>query len=186
CGTVAKCRSLRPCRWRSRSSRCSRSSASSSTSGPAGACRPGSPSPTRRSPARWRGGTRSGSFRATGGWSGPPSALSWFSSRGDPGPPGQLPNAAHLRVDGVGVILLLIVSYVSFLAFINGTTMSYLRAQTEIDLAHEIHQVLVPAIAARVGDCEFVGFSAASGEVGGDLVDVVPLDEGWFGSSAHG
>lgn len=110
--------------------------------------------------------------------------------RGDAGPPGQLPNAAHLRVDGVGVILLLIVSYVSFLAFINGTTMSYLRAQTEIDLAHEIHQVLVPAIAARVGDCEFVGFSAASGEVGGDLVDVVPLDEGWFGYvadvSGHG
>jgi len=110
--------------------------------------------------------------------------------RGAPVASGQLPDAAQLKADVIGVIVLMTVSYTAFLAFINGTTSRYLRVRAEIDLAHEIHQVLVPAIATRIGDYEFAGFSAASGDVGGDLVDVVPLEGGWFGYvadvSGHG
>jgi sigma-B regulation protein RsbU (phosphoserine phosphatase) len=59
-----------------------------------------------------------------------------------------------------------------------------------MELAHQIHQVLVPAIDLRIGEFEFSGFSAASGEVGGDLVDVVTREDKWFGYvadvSGHG
>jgi serine phosphatase RsbU (regulator of sigma subunit) len=48
----------------------------------------------------------------------------------------------------------------------------------------------VPSIAKRIGDYEFLGWSVASGDVGGDLVDLVEHDTGWFGYvadvSGHG
>ena len=84
----------------------------------------------------------------------------------------------------------------------NSTAASYLRARAEIELARQIHQVLVPAVARTVGEYEFAGFSAPSGDVGGDLVDVVShgtdlwspraggAADGWFGYvadvSGHG
>jgi phosphoserine phosphatase RsbU/P len=99
-------------------------------------------------------------------------------------------NLPRLKVDAVLAIGLMIVSYTFFLRFINGTAARYQRVRAEIELAHEIHQVLVPSIATRIGEFEFAGFSRPSGEVGGDLVDVVTLDDGWFGYvadvSGHG
>jgi serine phosphatase RsbU (regulator of sigma subunit) len=71
------------------------------------------------------------------------------------------------------IILAMVGSYACFLWFMNGTAARYLRARAEIELARQIHQVLVPAVARTVGECEFVGFSVPSGDVGGDLVDVV-------------
>jgi serine phosphatase RsbU (regulator of sigma subunit) len=115
--------------------------------------------------------------------------LVWLVAAPGPGP---APRAAatHLDADAIGVLVLMIVSYTSFLSFINGTASRYLRVRAEIDLAHEIHQVLVPPIASLIGGVEFAGISAASGEVGGDLVDVVQLGAGWFGYvadvSGHG
>ena len=59
-----------------------------------------------------------------------------------------------------------------------------------MELAHQIHQVLVPPVAATIGEFEFSGVSIPSGEVGGDLVDVVSRDGVWFGYvadvSGHG
>src|SRR5215471_5738490 len=98
----------------------------------------------------------------------------WFTlTRGGPAAAGQTPNAVQLQADAVSVFVLMIIAYTAFLGFINGTAARYLRVRAEMDLAHEIHQVLVPAIDTRVGPFEFLGFSAASGEVGGDLVDLV-------------
>jgi hypothetical protein len=48
----------------------------------------------------------------------------------------------------------------------------YFRVHAELALAKEIHQVLVPTIEAKLGGFEFYGLSSASGEVGGDLIDV--------------
>src|SRR5215471_2947467 len=79
----------------------------------------------------------------------------------------------RLAAEGVLIMVQVIASYTFFLIFINGTSRRYLRVRAEIDLAHQIHQVLVPAVATRIGDYEFAGFSAPSGQVGGDLVDVV-------------
>jgi sigma-B regulation protein RsbU (phosphoserine phosphatase) len=103
---------------------------------------------------------------------------------------GALGSLNHLRADGIGVLALMIVAYTMFLAFINFTASNYMRVRTEIELAHEIHQVLVPVVERSIGGYDFYGVSRASGQVGGDLVDVVPLDEGWFGYvadvSGHG
>src|SRR4029077_168918 len=66
----------------------------------------------------------------------------------------------------------------------------YFRAHAEIELAHDIHNLLVPRIDARVGRFTFCGVSLPSGEVGGDLVDLVEVDQRWIGYiadvSGHG
>src|SRR5262249_4377496 len=57
-------------------------------------------------------------------------------------------------------------------------------------LASDIHGLLVPAIDRRIGRFEFRGVSLRSGEVGGDLVDVVESNGRWIGYvadvSGHG
>ena len=105
-----------------------------------------------------------------------------------------LPDAAgaqaRLRFDALWVLASMVTSYACFLLFIKGTAARYLRVRAEIQLAHQIHQVLVPPIAETLGEFEFCGLSIASGEVGGDLVDVVARDNTWFGYvadvSGHG
>lgn len=66
----------------------------------------------------------------------------------------------------------------------------YVRAHTEIALARDIHGRLVPPIAGRIGRFEFRGVSVPSGEVGGDLVDLVRDNDRWIGYvadvSGHG
>jgi hypothetical protein len=100
---------------------------------------------------------------------------------------------ARLRLDAAATLAAIMGSYACFLWFINTTAVRYLRVRAEIELAHQIHQVLVPRIAATIGEFEFAGFSIPSGEVGGDLVDVMPLAASataWFGYvadvSGHG
>jgi len=99
-------------------------------------------------------------------------------------PPGRL------FVDGTGAIAALMGGYSLFIHFINSSASRYLRVRTEIDLARDIHRVLVPPIDCRIGSVEFYGWSFASGEVGGDLVDVVEDGDGWLGYvadvSGHG
>ncbi len=100
------------------------------------------------------------------------------------------PGAHRLTFDAGGMIVSVVVAYSFFLHFISRTAARYLRAQAEIDLARDIHRVLVPAISAERGEYEFFGASSPSGEVGGDLVDVVGGDGGWVGYvadvSGHG
>jgi phosphoserine phosphatase RsbU/P len=99
-------------------------------------------------------------------------------------PPHRLP------FDVSGMMLTVVAGYVCFLRFINVTAARYLRAQAEIALARDIHRVLVPAIDTRIGDFEFFGWSLPSGDVGGDLVDLVERDGSWLGYiadvSGHG
>jgi len=96
----------------------------------------------------------------------------------------------RLILDAVGIIVTVAIGYTYFLVFIGVTATRYVRAQVEIDLARDIHRVLVPAVARRIGDFEFLGWSYASGDVGGDLVDIVEQDDGWLGYvadvSGHG
>lgn len=96
----------------------------------------------------------------------------------------------RLTLDAASMIASICVAYLLFLQFINGTAARYLRAQAEIALARDIHRVLVPPVAATHGDFEFFGYSEPSGDVGGDLVDVVGDDAGWVGYvadvSGHG
>lgn len=104
----------------------------------------------------------------------------------------NLPEApvGRLPLDALGAMVAVMSGYLLFIYFINTSASRYLRARTEIDLAREIHRVLVSPIDRRIGDVEFYGVSFASGDVGGDVVDVVEEEGGWFGYiadvSGHG
>jgi hypothetical protein len=95
-----------------------------------------------------------------------------------------------LLIDGIGCLLGFVLSYSFFMGFIGAEGTRHARVIAEIDLAHEIHQMLVPMVDRRDGRFEFYGLSMPSTEVGGDLVDVVPVERGWLGYvadvSGHG
>ena len=55
----------------------------------------------------------------------------------------------RLTLDAVGIIVTVAFGYTSFLRFISVTATRYVRAQAEIDLARDIHRVLVPAVEKR-------------------------------------
>lgn len=74
----------------------------------------------------------------------------------------------------------IVAGYIVMLLFISTEGRRYFRLHAEVDLAGQIHRALAPAIACRCGLFEVAGASHPSGEVGGDLLDVVTTPEGWF------
>jgi sigma-B regulation protein RsbU (phosphoserine phosphatase) len=73
-----------------------------------------------------------------------------------------------------------LLGYVFFVRFVRKQGLRYFRVQTEIELAQQIHRSLVPPIAASTSQHEFYGVSAPSGEMGGDLVDLVQDGDKWI------
>jgi serine phosphatase RsbU (regulator of sigma subunit) len=80
--------------------------------------------------------------------------------------------------------------YVSFVSLMQGEGRRFMRAHTEIRLARAIHRSLVPELAGSSATLAWRGVSRPSGEVGGDLVDVIVQADGWLGCvadvSGHG
>src|SRR5260370_10503070 len=76
-------------------------------------------------------------------------------------------------VDVIGCLFAILLGYVFFVRFVRKQGLRYVRVQTEIELAEQIHRSLVPPIAWHTSQYEFYGMSAPSGEMGGDLVDLV-------------
>ena len=74
---------------------------------------------------------------------------------------------------GIFAILAIVIGYVAFINFVRLEGSRYFRIQTEFELAHEIHQSLVPTFERKLAGYEIFGASVPSGEVGGDLVDIV-------------
>jgi hypothetical protein len=87
--------------------------------------------------------------------------------------------AHRLSVSGTATILAMALGYVCFAVFAGTEGRRYLRVHAEMDLAAEIHKTLVPTVQAQIGGWEFYGRSQPSGEVGGDLIDVVEGERGW-------
>lgn len=85
----------------------------------------------------------------------------------------------RISTDSLGIIICMAVGYACFVYASVTEGRRYFRVHAEIELAHEIHQVLVPTIDARLGGFEFYGKSSPSGEVGGDLIDLAGTDEKW-------
>ncbi len=79
---------------------------------------------------------------------------------------------------GMGGILMLIAGYGLFITFFQREGARYFKAHTEIALAQEIHRALVPKIERTIGRFSIFGASLPSGEVGGDLVDLVVNPDG--------
>lgn len=96
----------------------------------------------------------------------------------------------RLTFDAAASVFSIVIGYALFVRFVRKEGARYVGARTEIALARDIHRLLVPPIARTVGRFEFRGMSLPSGEVGGDLVDVVNDDDRWIGYvadvSGHG
>jgi hypothetical protein len=85
----------------------------------------------------------------------------------------------RLTFDALAITFAVLLGYTCF-AYVTITQVKrYFRVRAEIELATEIHRVLVPAIETKMGGYEFYGKSSPSGEVGGDLIDVAGADENW-------
>ena len=96
----------------------------------------------------------------------------------------------RLRID-IGLLIMFIVGgYGLFIKLWNSEGNRYFLRGTEIRLAQRIHQKLVPDVSGRTSQIEWAGFSRASGEIGGDLVDAIEGPAGVIGCvadvSGHG
>jgi sigma-B regulation protein RsbU (phosphoserine phosphatase) len=86
---------------------------------------------------------------------------------------------SRMMLSGGGTILAIGLGYGCFLYASISAGRLYFREHAEIELATEIHRVLVPAIETKIGGYEFYGRSSPSGEVGGDLIDLAGSEDRW-------
>jgi serine phosphatase RsbU (regulator of sigma subunit) len=86
---------------------------------------------------------------------------------------------ARLGLDVLFTVLSLIAGFSLLSTFIRREGSRHGRLRAEVELARQIHRVLVPPLAQRSASIELRGLSVASGEVGGDLVDLVEDRAGW-------
>lgn len=82
--------------------------------------------------------------------------------------------------NAVTAVVLIVAGYSLFLYFARTEGGRYYGTLTEMRLAGAIHRSLVPEINTALEPFEFYGCSWPSGEVSGDLVDIVQHDRGWF------
>jgi sigma-B regulation protein RsbU (phosphoserine phosphatase) len=86
--------------------------------------------------------------------------------------------ADRMRNNVLGASFCIAAGYTLFVMFFAREGSRYYAIHTQLSLARGIHRELVPPIARQIGVYEFRGVSIPSGEVGGDLVDVVDHDQG--------
>jgi hypothetical protein len=86
---------------------------------------------------------------------------------------------SRLSVDALAITLLVVLGYICFIYASVTAGRRYFHAHAEMQLATEIHRVLVPTIETKLGGYEFYGRSSPSGEVGGDLIDLAGSEEHW-------
>jgi serine phosphatase RsbU (regulator of sigma subunit) len=103
--------------------------------------------------------------------------------------------AARARLGAIMAVALggIIIAYRAVFTLIGREGRRYWGAHAEIQLAHGIHHALVPPVAGEGASLAWCGVSHPSGEVGGDLVDVIDRPDGpraWIGCvadvSGHG
>jgi Stage II sporulation protein E (SpoIIE) len=75
-------------------------------------------------------------------------------------------------------LIVAILSYASFVFFLQATGKDMVKIRNELELAHGIQKTLVPPVAMRTELFEVYGISEPSDKVGGDLVDAVLLPNG--------
>ena len=82
----------------------------------------------------------------------------------------------RLIIEGVACIGAIAAGYIFFVVFIWKEGAGQLRLRTEVSLAQDIHDTLVPPIAVITSRFDVYGRSSASTEVGGDLLDLYQKD----------
>lgn len=83
-----------------------------------------------------------------------------------------------VKASALAVLILSAAACIFFLLFVQGEGRHAVRIQTELSLAQGIQQTLVPVIEKQFPRFEIYGISVPSEDVGGDIVDVVPLEDG--------
>jgi hypothetical protein len=71
---------------------------------------------------------------------------------------------------------MLLGAYFVLIRFIRKEGVTSLRHRTEIALAREVHETLVPPVSYESDSLECYGLSQPTSEVGGDLIDLVPAN----------
>lgn len=79
---------------------------------------------------------------------------------------------AALFVEAGISIVVMVLGYILFVVFISGEGAQTIRLRTEINLAKEIHDHLVPKVDLKTSRLEVFGISLPASEFGGDLMDV--------------
>jgi hypothetical protein len=105
----------------------------------------------------------------------------WVSRQMDRAPELASVGSLHAQLKFLlwGGIVAVYAGYSLFMFFFSREGTRFFGVQKEIALAREMHQALVPTIERSIGDFEIYGASVPSGEVGGDLVDLVERDGQW-------
>jgi len=85
----------------------------------------------------------------------------------------------RLSIDALAIVVAMALGYTCFVYASITEGRRYFRVHAEIEMAREIHQVLVPTIDTKMGEFEFYGRSLPSGEVGGDLIDLAGTEQKW-------
>jgi hypothetical protein len=85
----------------------------------------------------------------------------------------------HVRVEGFLAMTMVMIGYILMVAFMRREGARVFGPMTEIRLASEVHRALVPAFSRRIGEYEIYGASVPTGQVGGDLVDLVEANGRW-------
>jgi len=112
-------------------------------------------------------------LQVAGAWfiAGPARLAPWAAFAG-------LSTETRLQIDSAGALFAVISGYNAFIVFISRAGQRQAAVTTELALAQRIHQTLVPEIRTAIGPTAFHGLSRPSGQVGGDLVDVIELPDG--------
>jgi len=83
-----------------------------------------------------------------------------------------------VRFAATGILIVVVVSYAFFIAYIRAEGKESYRIRSELELAHGIQKTLVPPVSLRSERFEVYGISEPSDKVGGDLVDALLLPNG--------
>lgn len=86
----------------------------------------------------------------------------------------------RLVLDAAITIGGMLLAYSCFIFVFISEGRRYFRVHAEMELASEIHRVLVPKIETKIGEFDFYGRSQPSGVVGGDLIDLVGDGDKWI------
>ena len=80
---------------------------------------------------------------------------------------------SRLNFDGLGIIIFIVLAYIIFIRFVTKEGIKQIALIREMELAGEIHRVLVPDIEIDDEYFEITGKSNPTDEVGGDLIDII-------------
>ncbi len=81
------------------------------------------------------------------------------------------PVQSRLFIDGFGILAAIIIGFIFLVDFVLKEGIRHVEYRTEIGLAREMHETLVPAIDLQTEHYHIFGQSIPTTEVGGDIID---------------